>query len=85
MTIKTGENGSWSILDEVEELVIPENLNDDFANSQGSFDYFNGLSKSTKKILLYWVISAKRKVTRRKRNLEIAENASKNLIPKQFR
>ncbi|MGS0527272.1 YdeI/OmpD-associated family protein [Zobellia nedashkovskayae] len=38
-----------------------------------------------KKILLYWVISAKRKETRAKRILEITVNASKNLKPKQFR
>ncbi|WP_339608113.1 YdeI/OmpD-associated family protein [uncultured Roseivirga sp.] len=48
-------------------------------------DYFDGLSKSAKKILLLWVISAKRPETRQKRVLEIAENASENLKPKQFR
>ena len=47
--------------------------------------YFDTLSKSSKKILLYWVISAKRKETRQKRILEIAENASQKLRPKQFR
>jgi len=45
----------------------------------------NSLSKSAKKILLYWIISAKRKETRQKRVLEVVENASKNLKPKQFR
>ncbi|MFY0652604.1 MAG: YdeI/OmpD-associated family protein [Cyclobacteriaceae bacterium] len=79
------ENGSWEILDEVEGLVIPEDLKEEFANHKGSFDYFDSLSKSVKKILLHWVISAKRKETRQKRILEIAENASKNLKPKQFK
>lgn len=79
------ENGSWSFLDEVEALVIPEDLKEEFGNHKGSMEYFDSLSKSAKKILLYWVVSAKRKGTRRKRILEIAENASQKLKPKQFR
>ena len=79
------ENGSWAILDTVEALVIPKDLRDEFENHQGSSEYFNQQNKSIKKILLYWVVSAKRKVTRKKRILEISENASNNLKPKQFR
>ena len=79
------ENGSWTILDEVEALVIPEELKEEFANYNGSLEYFDSLSKSVKKILLHWVVSAKRTETRQNRILEIAENASKNLKPKQFR
>ena len=79
------ENGSWTFLDDVESLVIPEDLKREFTNQQGAKEYFDQLSKSAKKILLYWILSAKRKETRQKRILEIAENASKNLKPKQFR
>ena len=79
------ENDSWTILDDVEALVIPEDLKEEFANHKGSIEYFESLSKSAKKILLYWIISAKRKETRQKRVLEIAENACENLKPKQFR
>ncbi len=79
------QNGSWTILDEVEALVIPEDLKEELANYKGSMEYFDSLSKSVKKILLHWVIFAKRTETRQKRILEIVENASNNLIPKQFR
>jgi uncharacterized protein YdeI (YjbR/CyaY-like superfamily) len=79
------ENGSWTILDGVEALIIPENLNEEFANYNGSIEYFGSLSKSDKKILLHWVVSAKRSETRQKRILEIVESASKNLKPKQFK
>jgi len=79
------ENDSWTILDEVEALVIPEDLKEKFVNYKGSMEYFDSLSKSVKKILLHWVVSAKRKETRQKRILEISENAGKNLKPKQFR
>jgi len=79
------ENGSWTILDEVEAQVIPDDLKRAFAAYRGSMDFFDSLSKSVKKGLLYWVISAKRKETRQKRIEEIVKNASVNLKPKQFR
>ncbi len=79
------ENGSWSFLDAVEALIIPVDLKEEFANHKGAVEYFNSLSKSAKKILLYWVISAKRKETRHKRIVEIAENASRKMKPEQFR
>lgn len=79
------ENGSWTILDEIEALIIPEDLEAAFENYKGAKEYFDHLSKSAKKILLHWIISAKRKETREKRVLEIAENASNKLKPKQFR
>lgn len=79
------ENGSWTILDGVEALIIPDDLKEAFRNYQGSMEYFAGLSKSAKKMLLYWIVSAKRKETRQKRIVEIVENASQQLKPKQFR
>jgi uncharacterized protein YdeI (YjbR/CyaY-like superfamily) len=79
------ENGTWTILDEVEKLVIPKELKKEFTNYKGSKKYFDSLSKSVKKGLLYWVVSAKRPETRQKRIIEIVENASKNMKPKQFR
>ena len=79
------ENGSWTILDGIEELIIPEDLKEKLANYEGAAEYFGSLSKSVRKVLLYWVVSAKRKETRQKRIIEIAENASENLKPKQFR
>jgi len=79
------ENGSWTILDEVEALVIPEDLKSAFEKYKGSMEYFNSLSKSVKKQLLYWIVSAKRIETRQNRILEIVENAGQKMKPKQFR
>ena len=78
-------NGSWTLLDEVEALVVPNDLREALANYQGATTYFDNLSKSAKKLLLHWVISAKRTETRRKRILEIAQSAGENLKPPQFR
>lgn len=79
------ENGSWTILDDVEDLIIPEDLEQEFDKRSGSLDYFISLNKSIKKGLLYWIISAKRPETRRKRILELADDASQKRIPKKFR
>lgn len=79
------KNGSWSILDTVEELIIPKDLGEAFQSQPGSEDYFNSLSKSVKKMILQWLVLAKRVETRERRIAEIAELASQKLKPKQFR
>jgi len=78
------ENGSWSILDSVEELIIPEDLDEAFRHYAGSKDYFLGLSKSVKKMMLQWIVLAKRPDTRKKRIDEIAARAAEKDRPKQF-
>lgn len=78
------QNGSWSILDVVEELQIPEDLEAAFLAQPGAMDFFLGLSKSVRKSILQWVVMAKRMETRQKRIGEIAELAGRRLKPKQF-
>lgn len=79
------ENGSWTLLDKIEALIIPADLLATFEQYEGALEYVESLSKSAKKILLHWVISAKRNETRQKRILEVAENAQNKMKPKQFR
>ncbi|WP_341832545.1 YdeI/OmpD-associated family protein [Sphingobacterium thalpophilum] len=78
------ENGSWSILDSVEELIIPQDLDEAFQHYAGSKDYFLGLSKSVKKMMLQWIVLAKRPDTRKKRIDEIVARAAEKDRPKQF-
>jgi len=81
---KAKQNGSWSILDEVEELIIPEDLENEFNTKSGSKDFFLSLSKSVRKAILQWLVLAKQAETRQRRIAEIAELASQKLKPKQF-
>ena len=74
------QNGSWTILDEVEELIIPEDLLQAFKIHKGSKEYFLSLSKSVKKMMLYRIVSAKRPETRQKRIQEIASAAAAQTI-----
>jgi uncharacterized protein YdeI (YjbR/CyaY-like superfamily) len=78
-------NGMWTMLDAVEDLIIPEDLERAFEKHPTSKDYFIALSKSMKKqLLLYWVVSAKREETRSNRIEEIASKAAQGQKPKQF-
>lgn len=79
------QNGSWTILDEVEELIIPDDLELAFTRYSGSKEYFLSLSKSTKKILLSWIVLAKRQETKQKRIEEVAESMGGKQMPKQLK
>ncbi len=79
------QDGSWTILDSVESLTIPDYLEAEFKKYKGSKEFFMSLSKSVKKGLIYWIISAKRTDTKQKRATDIAISAGQHLKPKQFR
>lgn len=78
------ENGSWEILDGVEEILIPEDLMLELSSRPGAIAFFHSLSKSVKKMMLQWIVLAKRPETRQKRILEIAIAAENKMKPKQF-
>lgn len=78
------QNGSWIILDDVEELIIPQDLKRQFDNKLGSNDFFLSLSRSVRKAILQWLVLAKQEETRKRRINEIATLASQKLKPKQF-
>ncbi|SER80967.1 YdeI/OmpD-associated family protein [Pedobacter rhizosphaerae] len=78
------QNGSWTILDEVEQLIIPDDLKEGFKNQPAAGDFFETLSKSSKKAMLQWLVLAKRPETRQKRIKEIVELAAQGLKPKHI-
>ena len=78
------QNGSWTILDAIENLEIPAEMEQEFSKRPGSRDYFLSLSMSVRKAMLSWIVLAKKTETRQKRIIEIAENAVQKQKPKQF-
>jgi len=82
---KAKQNGSWIILDKVEELKIPKDLTAAFKVHRGSRPFFLSLSKSVQKRILQWLVLAKKPETRQKRINEIATLAGQKLKPVQFR
>lgn len=78
------QNGSWTMLDAVEELEIPEDLENAFGMHPGTKAYFQSLSKSVRKMMLQWLVLAKRPETRENRVAEIVECSGRKVIPKAF-
>ena len=85
-SIKTAkQNGTWSLMDDVEKLIIPEDLRIALNKNESSMEFFQNQSKSIKKGMLYWVVIAKRTETRKKRIAEIVQSAAKGTRPNHFR
>ncbi len=82
---KAKKNGSWTILDDVEDLKVPEDLEEAFNNAKGAMDFFLSLSRSDRKAILQWLVLARKVETRQRRISEIVELAAQKLKPKQFR
>jgi len=78
------KNGMWSILDTVDALEIPVDLEKAFRKIKGSKAFFESQSKTSKKGMLQWLVLAKRSETRQQRINEIAMLAGEGKKPKQF-
>lgn len=78
------QNGNWSLMDDVEKLIVPEDLEIALNAHEGAMAFYQRQSNSHKRSLLYWVVIAKRSETRAKRIEEVARLAAQGLRPKQF-
>ena len=72
-------DGSWTFLDDVEALIIPEDLATALAANPQAKTYFEAFSPSSKKGILQWIKSAKRAPTREKRIAKTVELAAQNI------
>jgi uncharacterized protein YdeI (YjbR/CyaY-like superfamily) len=73
------KNGSWTALDDVENGVVPEDLQAAFDNNPLAFKNYNNFSPSYRKSYLYWLNHAKREDTRAKRISEIVKLCEHNI------
>lgn len=73
------ENGSWAALDDVENLIIPPDLQKAFNTNKKAFLNFNQFARSYQKGYLYWLNQAKREETRNKRIKEIVDLCNQNV------
>lgn len=72
-------NGSWTALDDVENGIIPEDLQQAFAKNPTAFENYNNFAPSYRKSYLYWLNQAKREATRDKRIEEIIKLCEGNV------
>lgn len=77
-------NGYWSILDDVEALIIPTDLATELKKDKATAAYFEGLARSNKKQLLQLIVLAQRPETRAKRLLEVVTAAQQGQKPARF-
>lgn len=72
------QNGMWSFLDDVENLVVPEDLQAAFNKNSQAFENYQNFARGYRKSYLYWLKQAKREETRQKRISKIIELCALN-------
>jgi uncharacterized protein YdeI (YjbR/CyaY-like superfamily) len=73
------ENGSWSTLDEIEDLIVPDDLARALAASPPALANFESFSPSARKMFLYWIANVKRPEKRAERIAETVRRAAAGL------
>lgn len=79
------DNGSWAAYDSVEDLAIPEDLASALADDPVAAGHFEAFPPSSKKNILWWLLSAKRPETRAQRVAETVRMAAENKRANHYR
>jgi uncharacterized protein YdeI (YjbR/CyaY-like superfamily) len=79
------QDGSWTRLDAVEDLVVPDDLAAAFADNPGAREHWDGFPRSVRRAALEWIVQAKRPETRARRVTETARLAARGERPGQWR
>jgi uncharacterized protein YdeI (YjbR/CyaY-like superfamily) len=69
-------DGSWTALDDVENLVIPSDLAAALAARPGAAEHWEAFPRSVKRSILMWILDARRPATRARRVEETAVAAA---------
>jgi len=70
--------GTWTLLDDVENLVVPDDLAAALAANPSAREHWESFSPSARRGLLWWIHEAKRPETRERRVVETATMAARN-------
>jgi uncharacterized protein YdeI (YjbR/CyaY-like superfamily) len=72
-------NGTWTALDEVENLTVPEDLQREFDLNKIAWENWEKFPRSAKRGILEWILTAKKPETRQKRISETVRLAGENI------
>jgi uncharacterized protein YdeI (YjbR/CyaY-like superfamily) len=78
------QTGTWDALNDVENLVIPNDLQQALEAIPNALSFFTAFPKSTKRGILEWIQNAKTDQTRTKRIQETASLAAENIRANQY-
>lgn len=73
------KNGMWNALKKIDRMEIPDDLGKALKKNKTALKNFESFPPSSKKIILGWIESAKRRETREKRIQETVTLAEKNI------
>ncbi len=73
------QNGTWTALDEVENLTVPADLQKAFDENKLAFENWEKFSRSSKRGILEWILNAQKMETRQKRIEETVRLAAANI------
>jgi uncharacterized protein YdeI (YjbR/CyaY-like superfamily) len=71
------ETGMWTLMDDVEDCVVPEDLAAAFDRHPGAREHWESWSASAQRLILSWIVLAKRPETRASRVEATAEQAAR--------
>lgn len=77
--------GTWEALESVQNLVIPDDLYKEFKRNKKAFEHFSSFPPSSKRIILEWILNAKKAETREKRITETVQLAEKGIKANHYR
>jgi len=78
-------DGSWALLDDVENLVVPDDLAAELDIHPGARDRWDGLPRSVRRTALEQIVLAKRPETRARRVAETARLTAEGERPGEWR
>jgi uncharacterized protein YdeI (YjbR/CyaY-like superfamily) len=78
-------DGSWTLLDAVENLEVPDDLAAEFDKYPDARAHWEAFPRSVKRAILEWIVQAKRPETRAKRVEQTARLAQENVRANEWR
>lgn len=79
------KTGTWTALEEVQNSVLPPDLREALAMNTLAEKNFTEFPPSSKRIILEWILNAKRPETRKNRIEETVQSAEKNIRAHHYR
>jgi uncharacterized protein YdeI (YjbR/CyaY-like superfamily) len=70
-------NGLWNFMDDVDNLIVPDDLKTALKKDKKALDFFNAINDSSKRFVLRWLKLAKTNKTRQKRIDQLVELSAK--------